>query len=94
MIDVCLTYTDINDFNRLIKADIKTEIFIHHYKSDTITGRSKSNKLKFEWGAKQDPFILVTDKNVPLKCFYSEQEYEYGNDIIDQLITYLNKISK
>jgi len=54
--------------------------------SRTKKGKKEAWKLKSHWGAKIDPFVLVTNnENVPIKAFYSEA----GNSIFN-LINYLD----
>ena len=46
--------------------------------------------LKSEWGAKLSPFVALYEDNVMKKGFYSEDD----KDVINTLINYLNNESK
>ena len=80
MIEISITYSNTEDYNRLLILEIGP-YYIHDYDMLTKSGKSKGWKLKNEWGAKKDPFILVSIEDKVLKCFYSES----NSDIISEL---------
>ena len=92
MIDLYIVYENTDNLNRLYESDfdVHEQIFIHAYNINKKSDRSAGFKLKSSWGAKENPFIYLEKDGKPLKCFYSESSYEYGNDVINQVIKYLN----
>ena len=48
-------------------------------------GKSKGYKLKSEFGARQDPFAVVYNKESPIKAYYSEDSDNIINDLINDL---------
>lgn len=86
--DVYLVYSDINDKIRLEEAETPP-FFVHYYDMLSKEGKSKGYKLKSEFGAKQDPFAAVYNKESVLKAYYSED----SKDIISDLIKDLNECS-
>ncbi len=81
---ILITYSTSEQYDKILNLPYKD---IHAINSCTLKGKREAWKLKSHWAAKEDPFILVTDKdNKPVKVFYSET----GRDIINDLIEYLN----
>lgn len=52
-----------------------------------VRGKEKKNAwaLKSHWGAKEDPFAIVMDRDKAIKAFYSET----GENVINELIKFL-----
>ena len=48
--------------------------------------KKKAFALKSHWGARLDPFVLITDNDKPLKVMYSEDD----PNVINSLINYLS----
>lgn len=80
---IYITYNTSTQYDRILNLPYKN---IHAINSCTLKGKKEAWKLKSHWAAKEDPFILVTEKDKPIKVFYSET----GRDIINDLIEYLN----
>lgn len=84
MINVSVTYSDESQIERI--KDIQGISLID---SRTKKGKKEAWALKSHWGAKEDPFVLVSKGDKPFKAFYSE-----AGDAIKELINYLNDASK
>lgn len=82
--DVYLVYSDINDKIRLEEAETPP-FFVHYYDTLSKEGKSKGYKLKSEFGARQDPFAVVYNKESPIKAYYSEDSNNVINDLINDL---------
>ena len=53
-------------------------------------GKKQGRMIKGRWGAKLDPFVIITDGEKPIKAFYSET----GEDVLDSLRKYINNYYK
>lgn len=84
MIEVSIVYSDEKQIEKVreFNNDSLTFNFI-----DITTKKGKKDgwALKNYFGAKLDPFAVVSRDNKPVKAFYSEAE-----SVIDNLISYLN----
>ena len=67
-----------------IPIDCPDRPFFHFYDIGSLKDRSAAFKLKGSFGARENPFAVVYDKDKPLKAFYTE-----AGDVISDLITYL-----
>lgn len=79
--EVYLVYDDIKDKEWIEKMDNRKfyyKFFNMHKKSDI----SKGFKIKEEWAAKLNPFILIKQDDKPIKCFYSET----GENAVSQFL--------
>ena len=86
--NIYFTYNTQKDFDSFLNVENLKDYAIHHIDSGTLHGKKEAYKLKSEWGAKLDPFILIIDdKNKPIKAFYSECK----TDAITQFTQYSNK---
>ncbi len=83
--DVYIVYNDELQLS-ILNGDLKQSPFFHLINSKTKQGKRKAFTLKSEYGAKLEPFVLVTDKDKPLIAFYSET----GENVIENLINYIN----
>ena len=82
--DVYLVYSDINNKIQLEEAETPP-FFVHYYDMLSKEGKSKGYKLKSEFGARQDPFAIVYNKESPIKAYYSEDSDNIINDLINDL---------
>lgn len=84
MIKIFITYSDIKQIEKVkeLENDSLTFCFID---SLSKKGKKESWSLKSHWGAKLDPFALVTKDDKPIKVFYSE-----ATDVINDLNIYLH----
>ena len=88
--DVYIVYDNDNVIRRVGGTyTIKVSPFFHFIDSRTLNGRKEAFQLKSFWGARMDPFAICMDGEKAVKAFYSET----GNDIIKELIDYLNQES-
>lgn len=60
---------------------------------NTLSGKKEGAKVKYEWAAKLNPFVLVEKDGKAIKCFYSENDWE-DNAIIQLLNWSKNEYSK
>jgi hypothetical protein len=94
MLDVSIVYDNPNDYKRFLDNIESNICYILGYNINSHVDRSKAIKIKTKWGAIKNPFIEISEMDKPLKCFYSDESYEYGNDIINQAIKFINGKSK
>lgn len=82
--DVYVVSDDVNmasNFNEVFPGNP----FFHFYDIGSKRDKSAAYKLKGSFGARQDPFAVVFDKDKPIKAFYSEAD----NNVIESLKNYL-----
>lgn len=84
--NIKITIVGSNNIVDNIQSNINTSVMFNFIDITTMKGKKKGWALKSHWGAKLDPFILITKNNVPIKAFYSEDK----KDIINETIKYLN----
>lgn len=84
--DIYVTYSDIDVKKRIGDSDLKGSPFLHLIDSLSKRGKKEAYLLKSQYGARLDPFVLITDKDNPIKAFYSEA----SDDVIFDLINYIN----
>lgn len=64
---------------------------IEFFNMNTVDGKKKGFKVKNEWAAKANPFVLIEDNGKAIKAFYSET----GDTAINQFLTWCkNEYSK
>lgn len=61
-----------------------TSPFLHFISSQSKEGKKEAYKIKSHFAAKLDPFIIVYNKDKPIRGFYSE-----AGDCIEQFIKWL-----
>lgn len=88
--DVYIVYSDVSFIKKFGGTySLKVSPFFHFINETTKEGKKEAYALKGHWGARMTPFAICFDKETPVKAFYSET----GNDIIKELINYLNQES-
>lgn len=88
MKDIYLIYNDPKVLRRLGGPyAITGSPFLHFIDSTTRSGKKEAWKIKNQFSAKLDPFIVVYENDKAIKAFYSET----GEDVVDSLIKYLNE---
>jgi hypothetical protein len=84
--EVTVVYNNKRDREFLDLSESKLSIFVEYINSNTKNGKKKAYQIKSEWGAKLEPFVVVTENNEIVKTFYSEE-----SNAIQQLISWLNE---
>ncbi len=84
--EAIIVYSDNKDKELVELTNILTPIFMKYIDYNTIEGKKEAYKIKSHWSAKKNPFVVVKEGEKIIKVFYSEQN---GNAIQD-LINYLN----
>lgn len=88
--DVIVVYNDDSQIRRIGGVyTLKKSPFFTYINESSHKGRKEAFALKSHWGARMTPFAICMDGEKPIKAFYSET----GNDIIKELINYLNQES-
>lgn len=85
--DIIIVY---NDKNQL--TELNTDNYPIKFKFiDSLAKKSKKEawRVKSNYAAKLDPFVVVLNGDKPIKAFYTEAE-----DVINSLIKYLNDIQQ
>lgn len=78
---IFVTYNNDEQIKKLESFELSN---FHFIDTRTNKGSKEGWKLKSHWGAKLDPFILITENEIPVKAFYSE-----AGDVINNLIKHL-----
>lgn len=78
---IFVTYNNEEQIKKLEGFELSN---FHFIDTGTKKGSKEGWKLKSHWGAKLDPFILITENETPIKAFYSE-----AGDVINNLIKHL-----
>ena len=81
-----IVYSNIKDREFFDSIELKFPIFFNY-----INDRKEAYKLKAHWGAKKDPFIVLSDNNKIVKVFYSDVA---GDNALIQFINYINNDCK
>lgn len=87
--NVKVVYDNIRDRELLNLVDSKFPIFIEYIDINTKEGKKEAFRVKSHWAAKANPFVEITEEDKIIKVFYSDAK---GDNAINQLINYLNKI--
>lgn len=90
MLDIYIVHDNPNVEDIIWNTPMEVEPFFHLLDTGSKKDKSKAFKLKQEWGARKDPFCLITSDNNPVKAFYTET----GEDAISQLIKYLKNYGR
>lgn len=85
MIKVTLVCSDSEQIKK-VRDSIGDSLTFFVLDPSSRTDRKKAIALKSYWGARVDPFAIITDDDQPIKAFYSEAE-----NVINNLILYLNE---
>ena len=86
MIDIYLVFDDQKDLEKL-ESVVDNNYYIHYLNINKHHDRSKAFKLKGEWSARKNPFVLLSKKDNVIKAYYSET----GMNAVDQFILDLQK---
>lgn len=84
MIEVSIVYSDEKQIEK-VREFSNDSLTFNFIDITTKKGKKEGWALKNYFGAKLDPFAVVSIDNKPVKAFYSEAE-----NVIDNLISYLN----
>lgn len=84
MIEVSIVYSDEKQIEK-VREFSNNSLTFNFIDITTKKGKKDGWALKNYFGAKLDPFAVVSRDNKPVKAFYSEAE-----SVIDNLISYLN----
>lgn len=72
---------------RIMKADLACNPFIEFLDISVHNDKKKAYKLKSYYGARLDPFVLITGKDIEIPLYT-----EADSDIVSTLITKLNAL--
>ena len=81
MIDLYLVFDNLEDL-KAIEDTIDNNYYLHYWNINKHHDRSKAFKLKGEWSARQNPFILLSINDNVIKAYYSE----IGESAVKQFI--------
>lgn len=87
-IEVVIVYSDYKQVER-VKDEVKASLTFKFIDITSRKGKKDGWSIKSHWGAKLNPFILVTENGVAIKAFYSEDR----KDPVDEAIKYLNTLA-
>lgn len=82
MFDIYIVYDDPSHKELVDMINFKKQTFIHWFDINTLEGRKKGFKLKGQYGAKKNPFVIVEENDQLQKVFWSEGK----DDAINQLV--------
>ena len=84
--DIYIVYDDPTHKELIEMVEFKKQPFLHFLDMNTLEGRKKGFKLKGQYGAKKNPFVVVEENDQLQKVFWSEGK----DDAINQLIKWIN----
>ena len=84
--EAIVVYENQKDRELLNMVNSKFPIFIHYIDFNTVEGRKEAYKIKSHWGAKKNPFVVLTEGDNVVDVFYSEKD-----NAINQLINCINE---
>lgn len=82
--DIFVVYNDENTIKELKDGDFGSSSF-HFINTDTLKGRKEGNKLKYRWGTKLEPFVMIFNEDIPIKGFWKESSKDPIKDLINFL---------
>ena len=80
--DIYIVYDDSTHRELIEMVEFKKQPFLHFLDMNTLEGKKKGFKLKGQYGAKKNPFVVVEENDQLQKVFWSEGE----DDAVNQLI--------
>lgn len=83
--EITIVYSDEAQLKN-VRDFIKESLTFTFLDTTTSKGKKKGWALKSHWGAKLDPFVVITEDKIPKKVFYSEDK----KDPVEEAIKYLN----
>lgn len=84
--EITIVYSDEAQLKN-VRDFIKESLTFTFLDTTTSKGKKKGWALKSHWGAKLDPFVVITEDKIPKKVFYSEDKI----NPIDSLIKWLKE---
>lgn len=85
--NIFIVYNNDLQVQRIKETQFKESLYLQFIDSRTRKGKNAAWKLKNEFGARLDPFIVIYDNDKPIKAFYTEADV----DVVESLIKYLNE---
>jgi hypothetical protein len=85
MIELVLVSKNLEDEQKVLSRESPSGYYFSFLDLDSKLCRADAFALKSEWGAREDPFALVKDKDKVLRCFYSEK----SNNVIDEALEFI-----
>lgn len=89
LFDVSVVIDTDKDLRKLMTMETKANPYLTIYDERYREDKKKAWALKSEYGARENPFILVNKDGQFAKVFY----HEATEKVIDELINYLNNVS-
>lgn len=87
MYDIKIVFSDPTHRELVEAVDFKKQTFLHWFDMNTVDGRKKGFKLKGQYGAKKDPFVVIEKGDQLDRVFWSEGK----DDAVNQLIKWANE---
>ena len=88
MIDIYIVHDNPNVEDIVWQVPTSLQPFFHFMDTGSKKDKSKAFKFKQDWGARMNPFCLISEGDKGIKAFYTES----GEDAIQQLIKYLKEL--
>jgi len=85
MLELLLVSNDLNDEKKVLSRESPSGYYFSFLDSGSMLCRADAYALKSEWGAREDPFALVKDKDKVLRCFYSEK----SSNVVDEALDFI-----
>ena len=87
MLEVTYVYNKLEDCESMKNLTDKGDYCINFIDSGSAKEKSKAFKFKSEWGAREEPFALITENNKAIIAFYTE-DGNINNKLKDFLDSY------
>lgn len=89
MIELILVSENLEDEQRVVDSDIDNFYFTF-LDIRSVLSRKQAFQLKSDWGARENPFAVVKNRDRVLRCFYAEN----GKDVVDDALNFIKSVNE
>ena len=89
MIELILVSENLEDEQRVIDSNVDNFYFTF-LDIRSVLSRKQAYQLKSDWGAKENPFAVVKNKDEVLRCFYAESK----KDVVDDALNFIKSVNE
>lgn len=89
MIELILVSENLEDEQRVVDSDIDNFYFTF-LDIRSVLSRKQAYQLKSDWGARENPFAVVKNRDRVLRCFYAESR----KDVVDDALNFIKSVNE